>query len=198
MKNPGNSGKLERAVTSLSTLLARAAGFAILGSALMIAIEVLARRLFSTSLIGADEISGYVLAIAVTWGASLAIIRRAHVRIDILHHQLPRPWAATLDLLALVAMLAFTLLFAWYATRLLSTNIGVGAVSNTQMEVPMWIPQSLWVAGLWIFAAVTSVLILLTLRAVFKRDLDYAQRLAGVRGALEETHEEADALDGKA
>ncbi len=190
--------KLERAVTSLSTLLARAAGFAILGSALTIAIEVLARRLFSTSLIGADEISGYVLAIAVTWGASLAIIRRAHVRIDILHHQLPGRWAAALDLLALAAMLAFTLLLAWYATRLLSTNIGVGAVSNTPMEVPMWIPQSLWVAGLWIFAAVTAVLILLTARAIFKRDLDRAQRLAGVRGALEEAREEADALDGKA
>ena len=181
----------------LSTLLARTAGFAILGSALMIAVEVLARRLFSTSLIGADEISGYVLAIAVTWGASLAIIRRAHVRIDILHHQLPRPWAALLDLLALFAMLAFTLLLAWYATRLLSTNIIVGAVSNTPMEVPMWIPQSLWVVGLWIFAAVTSVLIALTARSLLRRNLDHAQRLAGVRGALEEMREEADALDGK-
>ena len=197
MENPNSGGKLERAITSLSTLLARAAGFAILGSALMIAVEVLARRLFATSLIGADEISGYVLAIAVTWGASLAIIRRAHVRIDILHHQLPRPWAAALDILALVAMLAFTLLLAWYATRLLGTNIGVGAVSNTPMQVPMWIPQSLWVAGLWVFAAVTSVLIVLTVRTLIGRDLDHAQRLAGIRGALDEAREEADALDGK-
>lgn len=183
---------------TLSTLLARMAGFAILGSALMIAVEVLARRLFSTSLIGADEISGYVLAIAVTWGASLAIIRRAHVRIDIVHHQLPRPWAALLDLLALLAMLAFTLLLAWYATRLLGTNFSVGAVSNTPMEVPMWIPQSLWVAGLWIFAAVTSLLILLTVRAIFKRDLDHAQRLAGMRGALEDVTEDAGTTDEKA
>ncbi|MEM8951471.1 MAG: TRAP transporter small permease [Pseudomonadota bacterium] len=181
----------------LSTLLARIAGFAILGAALMIAAEVLARRLFSTSLIGADEISGYVLAITVTWGASLAIIRRAHVRIDIVHHQLPRAWAAALDLLALVAMLAFTLLLAWYATRLLATNISVGAVSNTQMEVPMWIPQSLWVAGLWVFALVTSVLIMLTIRALLRRDLHHAQRLAGVRGALEEAREEGHSLDGK-
>ncbi len=196
--SPENASRIERAAASLSRLLARIAGFAILGSALMIAIEVLARRLFATSLIGADEISGYVLAIAVTWGASLAIVRRAHVRIDIVHHQLPRPWAAGLDLLALIAMLGFTLLLAWYATRLLSTNISVGAVSNTPMQVPMWIPQSLWVTGLWIFAAVTLALIVLAARALFRRDLDHAQRLAGVRGALEEVRKEADALDGKA
>ena len=179
-------------MSTLSTLLARMAGFAILGSALMIAVEVLARRLFSTSLIGADEISGYVLAIAVTWGASLAIIRRAHVRIDIVHHQLPRFWAALLDLLALLAMLAFTLLLAWYATRLLGTNFSVGAVSNTPMEVPMWIPAvplGFWALDLRgddIGADRPD-----RARHHQTRFQSCAQRLAGVRGALEEVREEA-------
>jgi len=71
----------------------------------MIAVEVLARKLFTVSLVGADEISGYVLAVSITWGASLAIVRRAHVRIDLLHNRLPSLWAGVLDILALLASL---------------------------------------------------------------------------------------------
>ncbi|MEM7696220.1 MAG: TRAP transporter small permease [Pseudomonadota bacterium] len=174
----------------LSRLLARIAGFAILGSALMITVEVVARKLFATSLIGADEISGYILAITVTWGASLALIRRAHVRIDVVHAQVPAALRSVLDLVALVSLLSVTLLFAWFATRLLRTNIRTGAVSNTPMEVPMWIPQSLWVAGWWVFAAVTLIVIVATVGALIRRDLPAAQKLSGVRGALEEAGEE--------
>ncbi len=174
----------------LSTLLARIAGFAVLGSALMITAEVIARKVFSISIVGADEISGYVLAITVTWGASLALIRRAHVRIDVVQARLPRSIKAVLDLLALLSLLAVTLLFAWFSTRLLSTSIRTGAVSNTQMEVPMWIPQSLWVAGFWILAAVILVVMASALRALFRRDFATAHRIAGVRGSKEEANEE--------
>lgn len=181
----------------VSTVLARIAGFAILGSALMITAEVVARKLFATSIIGADEISGYILAVTVTWGASLALIRRAHVRIDVVHAQLPRVARSILDILALVSLLSVTLLFAWYATRLLRTSIRTGAVSNTPMEVPMWLPQSLWVAGWWVFAAVTVIVIIATIGALVRRDLGKAHRLAGVRGAVEEAGEELAEAQGR-
>lgn len=178
-------------VLLISTILARIAGFAILASTVMIAAEVLARKLFTVSLVGADEISGYVLAISITWGASLAIVRRAHVRIDLLHNRLPSLWAGVLDILALLAMLGFTGLLGWFATRLLMTNIKVGAVSNTGMEVPLWIPQSLWVGGIWVFALVTALLIVLTVTALVRRDHGRVHLLAGVRGAMEEAEQEA-------
>ncbi|MBC6437583.1 MAG: TRAP transporter small permease [Rhodobacteraceae bacterium] len=173
-----------------STLMARIAGFAVLLTALVIAVEVTARKLFHVSLVGADEISGYVLAITVTWGASLALIRRAHVRIDVVQAHLPRFFRVALDILALLSLLSVTLLFAWYATRLLHTNIRTGAVSNTQMEVPMWIPQSLWVAGFWIFAAIIVIVALSTLHAMVARDFGRAHHVAGMRGALEESSDE--------
>ena len=89
--------------TRLATWMARACGLALLLSVAMITGEVVSRRLFGISVVGADEIAGYVLAVSVTWGCSLAVIRRAHVRIDILHAALPRPAQAALDLLALLA-----------------------------------------------------------------------------------------------
>ncbi len=181
---------MHRLAEVVSTVLARIAGFAILACAVLITAEVVARKLLHVSFIGADEISGYVLAISVTWGASLALVRRAHVRIDVLHARLPRLAAAALDLLALLSMLAITLLFAWFSTRLLATSLRTGAVSNTPMEVPMWIPQVLWVGGFWIFAAIAVILILATLRALIAGDPQKAHRIAGVRGALEEAQEE--------
>ena len=177
--------------------MARACGLALLTSVALISVEVLSRRLFGVSLIGADEISGYILAITVTWGCSLAIIRRAHVRIDILHAQLPRPGRVALDLLALASMFAFALFLAWFATSLFGNSWRTGAVSNSQMQIPRWIPHGLWAGGLWVFAAVTAVLIVEDIRALLRGDMTAAHRIAGVRGALEETADEVRDAKGR-
>jgi len=170
--------------------MARACGFTLLISVVMISAEVLCRRLLGVSLVGADELSGYVLAIIVTWGCSLAIIRRAHVRIDILHAQLPRMGQAALDLLALLAMAAFAFFLAWFATGLFENSWRTGAVSNSQMQIPRWIPHGLWAAGFWVFGVVTVLLILEYLLALSNRDWDRARLVAGVRGAKEEAQTE--------
>jgi len=180
----------------LATLMARASGLALLASVAMITVEVLARRLFGISLVGADEIAGYILAITVTWGCSLAILRRAHVRIDILHARLPRPGRAVLDLLALVSMAAFAFFLAWFASGLFENSWRTGAVSNSLMRIPRWIPHGLWAAGFWVFGGVTLVLIAEHARALVRGDWDRAHQVAGVRGADYETQSEiADARE---
>jgi TRAP-type C4-dicarboxylate transport system permease small subunit len=181
----------------LATWMARACGLALLASVAMIAAEVVSRRLVGISLVGADEIAGYILAITVSWGCSLAIVRRAHVRIDILHAALPRGGQVVLDLLALVSLAAFALFLAWFATGLFENSWRTGAVSNSQMQVPRWIPHGLWAAGFWIFGAVTLVLIAEHLRALLRRDWDHAHRVAGVRGAQEEAQDETREAQGR-
>lgn len=181
----------------LATWMARASGLALLASVAMITLEVLARRLFGISVVGADEVAGYVLAITVTWGCSLAILRRAHVRIDILHAQLPRPGRALLDCLALISMAAFAFFLAWYATGLFENSWRTGAVSNSLMQIPRWIPHGLWAVGLWVFGGVTLVLIVEQGRALWQGDWDRAHQIAGVRGAEEETRSEIEDAQGR-
>ncbi|PSL18970.1 TRAP transporter small permease subunit [Shimia abyssi] len=190
------TGRTERLIFTVTRTMARLSGIAILLCTALIFVEVVSRKLLGISLVGADEISEYVLAVSVTWGASFALVRRAHVRIDILHAQLPRALQSIFDILALVSMLFFAGLLAWFATQLLRTNIRFGAVSNTSMEIPLWIPQSLWVVGLWTLVAVTAVLILLCLRALLKGDFAEVSRIAGIRGAMVEAREETVALKG--
>lgn len=194
---PGWERRLERIVTGLSTVLARVAGFALLGTALLITAEVLARKLIGASLVGADEIAGYVLAISVAWGLSLAVVRRAHVRIDVVYNLLPRHARALLDLLALAALAAFVGLWAWFAARLLATNWAKGAVSNTPMEVPKALPQAFWVAGLGVFLLVCLALMVLAVASLRRGDTARAGRIAGVRGALEEAREETVAAEAR-
>jgi len=174
----------------LATWMARIAGAALLFSVGMIAVEVISRRIFGISVVSADEIAGYILAITVTWGCSLAILRRAHVRIDILHSQLPRPGRAVLDLLALISMAAFAFFLAWFATGLFEDSWRTGAVSNSQMQIPRWIPHGLWAWGFWVFGAVIVILIIEHVRAVLRNDWDHAHQVAGVRGAEKEAQAE--------
>jgi TRAP-type C4-dicarboxylate transport system permease small subunit len=174
----------------VATIMARLCGLAILASVFLIAVEVISRKIFHVSLLGVDEIGGYVLAISVSWGASLALIRRAHVRIDILHARLPARVQAMFDLLALVSMLLFAAFFGWYATGLFVNSWQTGSVSNSAMSIPRWIPHGLWVAGFWVLAGVALVLIVEQVRALRRGDLVRAHHVAGVRGALEEAERE--------
>jgi len=57
-------------------------GALVAAAAVVISVDVLMRKLLGTTLGGASEISGYVLAISTTWALALALIDRAHVRID--------------------------------------------------------------------------------------------------------------------
>ena len=63
----------------ISTKLARFAGFAAIGSGLLLlasatlmTAEILARRLFGHSLVGVEELVGYAFAIAMAWGFAQA------------------------------------------------------------------------------------------------------------------------------
>jgi len=170
--------------------MARLCGFALLAAVAVITTEVLARKFVGISVVGVDELGGYVLAVTVTWGCSLAIIRRAHVRIDILQSRLPNKLQAVLDSLALVSMFLFAVFLAWFATGLLQDSWQTGAVSNSQMRIPRWIPHGLWAIGFWVFGAVTLLLIVEHARAVLRQNWVLAHEIAGVRGAEEEAGDE--------
>ena len=71
-------------------------GGAIVGGALLllaavtICIDIFLRYAFSLTVGGADDLSGYALAIASAWGFSAALLSRSHIRIDTLYVRLPR------------------------------------------------------------------------------------------------------------
>ena len=89
-------------------------GAALLLSAIMVTLDVLARKIFAITISGSDEISGYVFAAGTTWAYSYCLFTRANIRIDALYNTLSLRTKALLDILGLLLLL--------YYIYLLSTN----------------------------------------------------------------------------
>lgn len=166
-------------------------GAILLGSAILVSVDVTIRKLFSLSIGGADEISGYAFAIGIAWAFPFALLRRANVRIDALYQHLPARMAAALDLLALIALAIFVTVLTRYAWEVLAASWKLDALSNSQLKVPLWIPQGLWFIGLALFFATTLVLTLRTALALVSGDLATVRTLAGARSIQEEAADEA-------
>ncbi len=166
-------------------------GALLLASASLVSIDVTIRKLFGLSLGGADEISGYAFAIGVAWAFPFALLRRANVRIDALYQHMPARVAAILDLVALIALAVFVTVLTRYAWEVVAGSWNLGALSNSQLKMPLWIPQGLWFLGLALFFATTAVLTLRTALALLAGDLATVRALAGARSIQEEAADEA-------
>ena len=166
-------------------------GALLLASAILVSVDVTIRKLFGLSIGGADELSGYAFAIGVAWAFPFALLRRANVRIDALYQHLSARVAALLDLLALIALAVFVTVLARYAWEVLAASWRLDALSNSQLKVPLWIPQGLWFAGLALFFATTAILTLRASLALLSGDLATVRALAGARTIEEDAADEA-------
>jgi len=184
-----------RACEPAVRLAAILAGYALLGLSFLVAFEVVARKLFAFSLQGVDEIGGYVLAIALAFGVSHTLLHRAHTRIDIFIGALPRRSQPAFHALAFVALAGFAVFMAWRAASALGESLEYQSIASTPLQTPLWIPQSIWVFGLVVFAALACAFAVHAMLLVFRRP-DRVIALYGPRTVEEEIEEGLAALDG--
>lgn len=165
-------------------------GIALLACALLISIDLILRKLFGISMGGADEIAGYVLAIVSSWAFPIALLKRSHIRVDILYSRLPLKPKVGLDLLALAGMAVFVGALLWHSGQVLLDSIHYRSVSTTPLQVPLWMPQSLWFAGYLFFAVIILVLAWASLMQIRQQRLTAVSALIGIHSVEEEIHEE--------
>ena len=85
-----------------------------------VAVETTMRKVFNVSLQGVDELGGYCLAVGASLAFTLALLSRAHIRIDLIHDRLPRGPRIALNVLAMLTITATALLLlamAYYSLR---------------------------------------------------------------------------------
>jgi TRAP-type C4-dicarboxylate transport system permease small subunit len=131
-------------------------GWGLIGICVATVYEVVARRLFAFSIQGVNEIGAYFLAVASTWGFSIALLQRAHSRVDFLSQYMPRAMQSVLNALAFVSLAGLAIFSAWQGWLVLGETLRWQTRANTPLQTPLWIPQSLWLAGLVIFAGVAA------------------------------------------
>jgi TRAP-type mannitol/chloroaromatic compound transport system permease small subunit len=110
-----------------------------------------------------DEISGYMLALAATWGFAYALRTDAHVRVDVMFPYMGRRLKAVMDFVALVLMALYATMISWKIWVLVLDSLESGIKSSTYLLTPLYIPQGILGVGfsLLALAAVFMALALL-------------------------------------
>ena len=127
-------------------------GASLMVCAILVTGDVIMRKLFSITVSGSDEISGYAFAASTTWAYSYCLLHRANIRIDAVYNLFPNVVKAVLDLIGLLALLFFMFMLTRPAIDVLGETIRNDAVSNTTLLTPLWIPQMPMAIGSVVFA----------------------------------------------
>lgn len=188
--------RLQAIAAGVSRAGALVGGAMLLAAAVTICIDIFLRYAFARTVGGADDLSGYALAIAGAWGLSSALLSRSHIRIDTVYVRVKsRAVRAALDVLSLAGLTVFAALVAWHGWGVLRLSYESGSRSQSALEVPLVIPQAVWFAGLAFFLAVALLLLARAIAAWARRDLHSLFKMIGSKSAVAEASEEITAVE---
>jgi TRAP-type C4-dicarboxylate transport system permease small subunit len=182
--------RLQTIAEGISRVGAIVGGAMLLIASIVICIDITTRYLFSWTVGGADELSGYALAISSAWGLSAAVLTRSHIRIDTVYVRVRSRLRAVLDLASLATFVFFFALITYYAWGVLKQSWTSDSHSLSEIQMPLIFPQGLWVLGLAFFVFVSALLFARGLRFLLKNDLDSLFALIGSKSAVAEAEEE--------
>jgi len=113
----------------------------------LVCVEVLGRTFFGVSTMIADEMSGYLNVAVVFLGLAYTLKENGFIRVEFVYQRFRGAVRSVARWIIVLTSLLYVLVIAVYMVRhvrysytrhILSTNVG---------EIPLWIPQSLIVAG---------------------------------------------------
>lgn len=169
-----------RVTDRLLTGMGLTCGAMFLALAFFVTVDVLGRKsgLFGTRV--TDEIGGYFLALAGSWGLAYALRMDAHVRIDVLLPHMPRRLRAFMDFLAMALMALFAFLISAKLWQMVLQSIEYKSTSNSYLLTPLWIPQMLLALG---FSALAFTAVFTLVLAWTEGLLELAQSISFSRKA---------------
>lgn len=178
----------------IENILATVFGSIFLLLSVVVVVETLSRKLFNVSLQGADELGGYALAVGSTISFSLALMGRNHIRVDVFHGRLPRRLQAAMNWLSITSLALLGAFIAWVAFKVVSDTLEYGSTAQTPWATPLIWPQSVWFAGLVVFALVALGFALRATRLLLSGQIDTLNHDFHPKSVKEELKEELDDL----
>lgn len=171
---PANHVKLPRGVQTVGKVLdlvftgtGYLAGVLFVLLAFFVTYDVLARKW--GALLGlpttrvTDELSGYILALAATWGFAYTLTTDAHVRVDVLFPYMGRRLRPAMDCMALLLMGLFASILSWKIWVLVADSLQSGMRSSTYLLTPLYIPQGILGVGFSLLALAAISMAVFTL-----------------------------------
>jgi TRAP-type C4-dicarboxylate transport system permease small subunit len=186
--------RLQAVAGRISRVGAIVGGALLLIASIVISIDITLRYTISRTLGGADELSGYALAISSAWGLSTALLTRSHIRIDTVYVRVPIRARVWLDLLSLAVFTGFFALVAWHGWGVVAQSWSAGSRSMSTLETPVVVPQAMWFLGFVFLISVAVLLLARSLAALRAGNLVAFFELIGSKSALAEAKEEIEAV----
>ncbi len=159
--------RLIETLRRLNRWIALVIGIGLLGCAGFVLLDIILRQV-GTSFGGTEEIAGYAMALATSWGMGYALLELAHVRIDLLRVRTAQFVRSLFDLFAMVLMSAVIVTVAVKAWPVLERSITNASTANTPLETPLAWVQTPWFAGWVWFAAMSCLVTLAALSLIVK------------------------------
>lgn len=153
-------------------------GIVLLTCAAFVLMDIILRQV-GTSFGGTDEISGYVMAIATSWGMAFTMLELGHVRIDLLRSRLATKGRVMMDLFSLGVLAATISLIAVQSWPVVANTLKNGSTANTPLETPLIWVQLPWFLG-WAWFGLMAWLTLAAAAMLFLRgQFDDTERTIG-------------------
>ena len=184
-------------MNKFATLASWLFGLALVALSIFVSVETLARKVFSFSFEGADELGGYVLAVGSSLAFVVALIDRAHIRIDILHARLPPRVQTFLDWLSIISLALLGLFVVYIGRIVILDTISYGSTAPTPWGTPLIYPQLAWYLSLCLFALCAIVLAVKASVMMYAGRHEDISRLFHPKGTLDEVKEELSDLDSR-
>jgi len=182
-------------MTMLVNLASRIFGVALLALSVFVSIETVSRKLFNFSFEGADELGGYVLAVGSSLAFVVALIDRAHIRIDVLHARFPKKMQHAVDWLSILSLAALGLFMLYVGRIVIADTLSYGSTAPTPWGTPLIWPQAAWYAALALFALCSVLMAVRATRLLFSgRENEFTAEFHP-KGAIEELEEEMSDLE---
>lgn len=162
----------------LNRVVALIVGFGLLACAAFIIADIVMRQI-GESFGGTEEIAGYTMALATSWGMAFTLLELGHVRIDLLRTRFQSFGRALLDVFSMIVMSAVIVTIAIKAWPVVERSITNSSRANTPLETPLVLVQIPWFAG-WVWFALMSCLVTLAaLGLVLKRRHEETESFVG-------------------
>lgn len=162
----------------INKALALVVGVGLLACAGFVLLDIILRQV-ATSLGGTEEIAGYAMAIATSWGMSFTLLELGHVRIDLLRARAASFGRAMFDLFAMVVMTGVVITIALKSWPVVARSLANGSRANTPLETPLALVQVPWFAGWVWFAVMSSIVTLAALSLIVKKRHAETERFIG-------------------
>jgi TRAP-type C4-dicarboxylate transport system permease small subunit len=145
MKNALNN--IIRYIEWTSAALTSISMWGVLGMMILISWAVFARYLFNSPLLFADEMSAYFLVFICFMGAAGTLREKRHITVDIAIDRVKPRVKLWLRLVMSIISLGFLIIFFWHSFVMVRLSFIRDVRVPSDMLTPVWIPQSILVAG---------------------------------------------------